>query len=292
LVGLAASIVIAVVTFRPSADETLIAEVQPNPEVVEADPLVTPDIVPEGPEAVQPEMIAAVEPAPGPVSPSPIEKDPIVDPAPVTPPIEAIATSPDPAMDSVKPPPAVNMIGNPVMVVEVRLTKAGHQSGAVRQAMKLAELDPTSEQKITRKIVAVAKQAMKPLPDGEKVSVLYLQASATKLDQFYLELNDDLLGIASIRLAIAMDAAIQGAVKGIRADARMVQLNEASLKLFGDSDVVDEFAQQLSQLQFAPNNRDAVNMPVPFRLNDQKAVNKDMGPDVPGQFLVLVRWKP
>jgi hypothetical protein len=285
LVGLAASIVIAVVTFRPSADETsLIAAVQPNPEVVEADPLVTPDIVPDAPEAIEPEMIASADPTPGSVSPSPIEKDPIVDPAPITPPIEAIAKSTDPAMDTVETPtvPKIEIpatgVGGHVLVVDVRRTVTGREGRAVQKAMDAARIDPASKMQITDQIAGYVTEKVEAAVEEGKASVLYLRVPGKKFDLFYQTLWADEKGIESCRMTLSLNAPFVKVVDAIRPDPTTIRHDNAAFELSSGNGVLDQLVRELGQLEYPP-------------IRDRKgsAPGLSTGRDIQADVLVLVR---
>ena len=283
LVGLAASIAIAVVALRPEVTQdpglALLPETQ---STAQENPLSVPDPLTESAtklvdsDAKRPvaptEDESEVEPDSTQSTMKQLESPPQ--------PTEAIARSETRPMKEFVEPPATTKMEVPntssgaILVLDVRRTASGRQSGAVADAMEHASLGPASEKEITEEIVGLVKETQQSA--DEEVSVLYLQAPARSLDRFYLRLMADREGIESVGMTIALDAPVMKMVRALRSDPTAVRHN-ASLQLISENGVVGQFASQLGQLQYIPLNQAALNT-IPSK-----------GPDVPAQILVLVR---
>jgi hypothetical protein len=288
MVAIAASIMIAVIVLRPPADdEMLIAEANPN--LVETDPTVAPENVVVAPDVVI-EGDVVIE-APGPVVPEemiassssqPTVETPREVSPPETPSLESIAGSPEALQELLEQAAALEGRENFVFVLDVRLTKEGRESDAVRKAMEFASIARPSKKDVTDELAAFAKEAVEPGADSEEATVLYLQSTAQKLDQFYLTLQDNFAGVASLRLALPVDKSIQVAVEAVAVEARLVRHNEATLALFSETDVIDRFAQRLDQLPYFAMKRAGEN-----KLPQLVPLKNDV--DIPAQMLVLIR---
>jgi hypothetical protein len=256
----------------------VVAETQSDPQEI---PLTDPGPVTEAPKladsnVTEPVILTIDGPTREPESTSstlePLESPPQ--------PKDAIVQSPmPPRTDSVEAPTTPEIVvprgvKGAVLVLNVRRTDAGRRSGAVAEAMRLAEISPASEKQITDEIAGFVNE--EPQPTGEEASVLYLQAPAKNLDRFYLHLLDDQEGIESVGMTLAFDAPIMQVISSLRSDPTLVR-HDASLALMSENGVVDEFASRLGQLPYQPLKREMVG------------ASPSKGPDIPAQILVLVR---
>lgn len=298
LVGLAASIVVAVIALRPEPNQTAQTQLDPlsmagldSTTAPDRDPIVNPvenpivvpaaDLIASGPLA-NPNLE-------NPGSTDPGTPDPVIQPASTDSqmkqlekppaPVEAIAKSQNPvgppAVDEIKIP---DMNIGPIVILNVRRTKAGRNADPIGDALRYAKIEPASEQKITKEIAGFVKSTSGDA--AEEASILYLQVPAKKFDEFYLRLVDDEVGIESIGLKLALEAPITKMVDAIRPDPTTVRHDEEVLQLFSDGGVVDEFSSQLGELDFLPVDRVK---------NKEGAIPASNGPDISAQVLVLVR---
>lgn len=277
LVGLAASVAIAVVALRPSGDqmaENGSAPVLPtvadlgdgNPPTV---PPAESKLVETQPEPFNKLVDSSPAPIPDPSTPVPVETKVAVaeveSPSPNLP-----NESPNNSMVvSATPEPALQL--GAVMVLNVQLTPAGRDSGAVGKAMELASLKPATEKKVAENVANFAKNN---LETSTEATVLFLRATTKNLDDFYLHLLSDQEGIQSVGLTISVDAPIL-AVASSLIDPTQVQHGTATLELLRNG-VVDELTQELEQLPYTPLNSEFKNIPT-------------NGADEVSQILVLVR---
>lgn len=314
LVGLAASIVFAVIALRPAPGP--IAQTQPQPEpqpgaLVDASPVeradsqtqlepraqiddaslvddaslanvdnTAPTVAENAPEATTIED--ATEPAPEMIA---------SDPTPTS------ATSPDRTETPVPPegktdrmqtPTApIESIANanlpevpdlaklrPIMILDVRLTEAGRDSDSIGQALKAAGIPPASEKKISDKLAGFVKSTQ---PKAEKdASILYLQTSGKKIDRFYFAILQDLNGVETVGWRLAFEAPVMQIVDAIKPDPTLVRHDDSALQLFSDGGMVDEFTQKLREFDYPLQDRNKVEPPI------------TKGPDIKSQILVLV----
>lgn len=294
MVGLAASIVIAVIAFRPDSGTTA----QNRPELNSlagqentplADPIASPVETPFEDPIVDPapEMIVSNPAENGlqPESADPVTPDPVVATDPrmeslePAAPVESIAEAPKSLGSPVESKVDIAELGiGPILIIDVRLTEAGRNSDPIGDALAYAKIEPASEKKITDEIAGFAQSTS--AESVEDASILYLQVPGKKADLFYLRLMADQVGVASVGLRFAMDAPITKMVNAIKPDPTMVRHDDAALQLFTDGGVVDEFTSHLSGLD--------------FRLQDRTKPVDEMpkvstGPDISAQILVLVR---
>jgi anti-sigma factor RsiW len=284
LVGLAASIVFAVIALRPETQDpqSNLISVADLSTTTPVDPTIVPepeptDLIPE-----KAPVIASTEVKP--------EPKPTVTPAELPkaePKTTAIAKADTPVEaspnDSVQTPgtmieiPASSKLAA-VLVVNVKLTSAGHDSGAMGKAMQLAGLRPANQKAVTDEIASAVGDSEN---SKDNATVLFLQAPAKKLDQLYLHLLADTAGVKSVGLTISMDAPIVSVADALRPDPRLVQHSDSAIELLGGNGTVSQLAHELGVLNFAPANTDLLQAMV-------GGGNDDNGPDVPAQVLVLV----
>jgi anti-sigma factor RsiW len=286
LVGLAASIAIAVVMLRPDSSDGDVplasVDVESPGDVVTAD-LVAEERVP----AI--DSIVTIDPPEIPASNITASNRPesetaeIVDQPPaVSPAAVAKAAVPDMQIANSDAPnranfaePARLQLGA-ILVLDVRLTAAGQMKNAIQSSMQKAGLDRTDEKELPQELAGQFGAADYDAPTGQ-VTVMYLQASAKTLDRFYLSLLGDQVGVESVGMSLAMDAPILKVVQSLATDPTTVRHDKTALELSSSAGVVGQLAGELSQLSFAPLNRQNAGALSPS------------GPDEPAQILLLVR---
>lgn len=157
-----------------------------------------------------------------------------------------------------------------ILVLDVRMTAAGHMENAVLASMHRAGLKEANQKELPKEL---AEQFTGTNGDADNATVIYLQASAKTLDRLYLSLLGDQVGIESVGMSLAMNAPILKIVQSLATDPTTVQHDKTALELSG----VAGFAGELSRLDFAPMNSQTAGAMSPS------------GPDVPAQILLLVR---
>ncbi|MFK8112624.1 MAG: anti-sigma factor [Rubripirellula sp.] len=283
LVGLAASIVIAVLTLRPEpsefaqnaeklATESLaISEVpgtEPFEDVIDPVPAVVSEASPE----LASEQVATVDPGIEKVEPKQTEPDPMMESPKAS--VESIADATKIEISS------ANTVPSGILILNVQLTEAGRDSGAIGNAMELAMLEPATEKKLTGQMATFVDKTF-DRSEQDDTTVLYLQAPAKKLDQFYIRLLLDQEGVQSVGLTISFDAPIVATAEAVRPDPTLVRHDNTALELLRNEQV-DRLAHELGGMQYAPLSRDALPPIAP--LNPQTP-----GEDVSAQILILVR---
>ncbi len=159
-----------------------------------------------------------------------------------------------------------------IMVLEVRQTESGRVVGAVRRAMKNAGIGSSDERSLTAEIAESASQTV-ALGDDEFVSMLYLQASAKSIDQFYVNLFDDQSGVASVSLAIASNTPVLGLVDAVEVvDATSISHGGGlATRLTGEIDPIND-------LNFSQVSRESM-----------RGMTQSSGPDFAAQLIIVIR---
>jgi anti-sigma factor RsiW len=279
LIGLAASIVMAVVAFRPSNDDLVADSSISGNTIAQVD-----QVIPDG--TIEAPLEPVVDPTAVAVTPAVDVPETAVVPDANPQPMEIVSTDTRATGPGVTPTqePEVKVASSDVpamvaiMVLDVRLTDAGRESGAVRNAMELASLQPSSKLAITKEIAEFASKSYDAATAGNEATVLFLQAPATKLDSFYLQLMSDQVGVKSVGLTISSDAPILAVANSIAVEVEptAVRHSDRTLELLR-GEVTSKLAHEMSQLTFIPMNRDVA-----------AGINQN-GPDVLSQIMVLVR---
>lgn len=159
-----------------------------------------------------------------------------------------------------------------IMVLEIKQTESGRVVGAVRRAMKAAGIRRDDEKSLTAEIAKAASQTV-GLDGDEMVSMVYLQASAKSIDQFYVNLFDDREGVKSVSLAIATNAPVLELVNAVDiVDATTVASDTGSATMLPGSD------GPLNDLTFSEVSRESM-----------QGMTLSSGPDFAAQLLVVIR---
>lgn len=268
MVGLAASIAIAVVLMRPNEDGVVRV---PDPQIVEVKPEMPVRVTPQGTE-LQPAINTSIASSQTgktlvePLSPSPmVEKPPGGGSQTPQPGVTSVATNPDlgtqldsPSADigTVEPEPPVAALGA-IVVFNVELTDEGRERDAFNAAMKRAGLKLIGTKKISEEVVGSIEKSSLKNEDG--ASVVYMQAPAKDLDRLYLGLIADEVGVKSIGMSLAMNAPVMRAVNAVRQDPTKVRHESSSLQLLSDDDSLAQLTETLQKLEFmGMGNRQAV----------------------------------
>ena len=305
LVGLAASIVIAVFVLRPQTetDPVMIAKSETTPADPQDIPLTRDALVPDetpasprvepGPmlaENGQPSLdtVASSEATPS-VGRSDVDDarsvdaDPSLDPGTGSATQDSVAAVDAPPMTTEREA-AVTTVPDPmaklgaILVVDVRRTEAGRANDAVAKAMSAAEIAPASRKEVTEQIAGFVADNVDDDDSAEGASVLYLQLPGKQFDLFYQQLWADEEGIESVRMTIAMGAPVMQLVDSVRPDPTTVVHEAAAYELFSQSGAVDQLISELDELPFPAATRSGVATSL-----------LGSGPDVQAQVLVLVR---
>lgn len=184
------------------------------------------------------------------------------------------------AMVATPPPPP--RITGAVLVYNVRLTSNGRASDAVRTAMRVAGLDRLSEKAIDESVLATARQAGEAWGE-ESFQVLYLRASAKKLDRLLKHLASDVDGVQSVGMTLATDAPLLQIV------ANLDQVDPTKIRNVPVSYELDARDRKwMSSLAGALNDRSF--MPIQGRQPGSDPSDQDSpGEDILSDVLVLIR---
>ncbi|QDT03229.1 hypothetical protein K227x_16110 [Rubripirellula lacrimiformis] len=163
-----------------------------------------------------------------------------------------------------------------VLVLDVHQTESGRASGAIQRAMRTANISNDNRQQVSLPIANSATETV-GIDSEEKVALMYLQAPAKALDEFYLTLLDDSEGIASVGMTIAMDAPLLDLVNATSIDPTSVQHGGMQM-IATDSEQAQALSSRLSRMKF-----------VPLKQSMSAAAAIPSGPQVNAQVLVLVR---
>ena len=269
MVGLAASIAIAVFLIRPDEERDAgnsnprIAQLKPDPSVVA---IAEPSEQQPNPDSAM-ASIQSGNPDTGPMVKSPSIENPLEDVAqsssvdgtavaaipntnakPNELPTEPVGTEPD--------QPAVTL--GAILVVNVELTDAGREQDVVNAAMERAGLKASSQKKISEEVVGVLGNSS--LKDPEGAAVVYLQAPAKDLDRLCLGLIADRVGVKSVGMSLAMNAPVMRAINAVRQDPTAVRHEGSSLQLLSDDDSIAQLTETLLNLEFM-GMRNGVTVP-------------------------------
>jgi hypothetical protein len=167
------------------------------------------------------------------------------------------------------------MLGGAILVLEVVRTEAGRESNAVARAMKTADIIGASRMEVTDKITDFF--AANVDDQAKQASVLYLQLPAKQFDLFYQQLWADEQGVESVRMALAMNAPVVTQVVNV-VQPEAIRHEQAVYELFSRNGVIDQLATALSQVDYPDFDR------------SQAPVNLiGSGADIQARVLVLVR---
>ncbi|TWT50377.1 hypothetical protein Pla22_31190 [Rubripirellula amarantea] len=164
-----------------------------------------------------------------------------------------------------------------VLVLDVRQTEEGRRAKAVSRALREAAISSLDNQPITQAIAGTATQAVGVGVD-EAVSLMYLEAPAKSLDQFYMNLLSDQAGIDSVSMTLATNAPILQTIEGAELDPTAIHHSGSAVELVSQDGSVENLVEQLDQLDFAQLNREMATM-----------MNVSNGPDITAKILVVIR---
>ena len=164
-----------------------------------------------------------------------------------------------------------------ILVLEVRLTDSGQMSDAIATCMNAAGLQSADEKQLPNELVDQLVPADEAIVSDQAIKVMYLQAPAKRLDLFYLNLMKDQVGVESIGMSLATNLPILQIVQSVAPDPTTIRHTSTAYELTAQQSAVGDFAGELSRLNFAPLNREVT------------AAMSQNDPDEPAQILLLVR---
>jgi len=269
MVGLAASIAIAVISLRSQEDRE---NGGPDPSIVQ--------VKPEIPVRVPPQD-AVLQPAPENSIASNQRTNPPVDPVSSSPTVpilteDLVQTPSSSDVDSVVAMPDSDSKGNDssagvvalepqqpaaalraIVVLNVELTDKGREREAFKAAMNRAGLKLSIAKKISDEVVGIDEETSPS--EMDEASVVYLQASAKALDRLCLGLIADREGVKSVGMGITMDAPVVRTINAVRQDPTRVQHDSSSLELLSDDDSLAQLTQTLREIEYiGMGNRQAI----------------------------------
>ncbi len=170
-----------------------------------------------------------------------------------------------------------------MVVYEVRLSPQGRRDNVLDEAMRQVGLDDARRMPINRDVIAAAKQA-DTFDEETKFQVLFIEASAKKLDRLFLDLQRDRRSVEAVGMSLVTDAPLMRMANDLqRIDATHIK-HEGPLdneqETYG-SDELATFRELLSDQNFLPITS---NGPVP-----QPESLSTSGNDFTTPVLILVR---
>ena len=285
--GLAASVLfigLAVKEFSGSAptqpeDPLLVTLPQPNvdqpesinpegPMVPMTDPMVVPtgdaiaaNVAPREDTAAKPaaDLLDGPRPQPSPMM-QPESTEPMLadaNSATRTPSVEdAPATS---GADTPETAPLVALRPlNMLMVVEIKQSEAGRQTGAFDQALAEIQIAASDERQVDEALArAVAPQADADASADQSPRALLLESPATKLDRLVMRLVSDRDGIEAVgfsAISVQLDAPLLRSIESVRTvDPTKIRHQGQIVPIVSDADeVFDAWVQQLADRPFIP----------------------------------------
>ncbi|WP_231615303.1 anti-sigma factor family protein [Novipirellula artificiosorum] len=285
IVAVAASVTIAFVALRPDPQTAPVALADPRARDLADSDLASVDGVPSNSPTVDaiapsqdrrvdvPEMenpVADDTPAPmiAVTDPSPSRSDTslnadaanlLADSIPVN-----VADSKQPAtadsrlvLPGRQPEPVMSVAA--ILILDVRQTMEGRDSRAVEKALEEGGISLASRKEIDEDVVRFAqKSAGTSASDASSATVLYLEAPAKKLDQFFLNLVADRQGIESVGLGMANDTPLMAMVESFQSvDPTQVRDAATSWRLDLGNAGIDGLVGHLSDRPFARTPKDA-----------------------------------
>ncbi len=173
-----------------------------------------------------------------------------------------------------------------VMVYDVRLSPKGRAMGALSSAMQRIGLDETSRRPINRDVIDAARQA-NSFDEQESFQIVFVQASAKKIDRLFLSLLKDQESVRSVGLSLVTDTPIlEMANQLVHADATQVKHDQPlSLELGSEDDrELAALRELLSDQAFLPMDADSM-----AESADVGSTLSSSGNDVITRALILVR---
>ena len=306
LVGLAASIALAVIMVRPQDDSgSRIALAPGGSDVVsplpEDPPSVMPEVAPRidlaqqspgadgQPESVivedVPPEVADVRPQVAPSVESIADVEPpaveVMEPKSVQPEsVEPIRESPAPMVAGTDLDERAIGTGSLICVLDVRRTPQGRQNRAVESALRTASIASANRKELAPDVVSsIDPDAVEPVGDEDEVSVIYLHVDGKKFDHLHRVLWQDQQGVESVRIHFSMDKRFTQVADSLRVDPTAVRLEDEVYELYSEQGAVDQLVDQLNRIDFG-------NKPERGEGSARPVVS---GADVPAQAIIVIR---
>lgn len=173
-----------------------------------------------------------------------------------------------------------------MIVYDVRLSPQGRQTNVMSEAMRQVGLDDVPRMPVNREVIAAAKRA-DTFDEDAKFQVIYVQASAKRVDRLFLNLLREPKLVEAVRLSLVTDAPIlKKANRLARVDATKVRHEDQfSFELENNaSNELAAFRELLGEQSFEPlppvASRAAISQPDSL---------SSTGSDVISHVLILVR---
>lgn len=181
--------------------------------------------------------------------------------------------------------------GNPLfrgamMVYEIRLSPQGRRANVLSDAMRQVDLQDAHRLSINRDVIAAAEQA-DTFDEEAPFQLIFLQASAKKVDRLFLNLRQKPRSVEAVGLSLVTDAPLlQMAGNLARVDATKVQHDEPLSFEMEDNDNAElaAFRELLGEQSFLPLQ------PIPSNEDHRQPESfSSTGDDVVTRVLILVR---
>lgn len=170
-----------------------------------------------------------------------------------------------------------------ILVLQVRRTDQGRASRAIRAAMRAASIEAASQKQISDQVASMVAESVDAAEDTGG-SIVYLQAPAKQIDQFFLHLVGDRAGIESVAMSLVTDAPVLDMVQSLHAvDPTEVRHETAWQLQATDQRAIGALSQRLADREFIPLDETTAAMGI------TSAAPGSQGADVMSQVLVLIR---
>lgn len=173
-----------------------------------------------------------------------------------------------------------------MIVYDVRLSPQGRQTNVLSEAMRQVGLQDAPRLPVNREVMAAAKQA-ETFDEDAKFQVIYLQASAKRVDRLFVNLLREPRLVEGVRLSLITDAPIlEKANQLTRVDATKVR-HEGQFSFELENNANNELAvlrELLGEQIFDALPSVAARGPIP-----QPESLSNTGDDVISHVLILVR---
>ncbi|MBB3204724.1 hypothetical protein FHS27_000491 [Rhodopirellula rubra] len=181
---------------------------------------------------------------------------------------------------------ASSSLAGAMMVYDVRLSQKGRVTGVFSQAMQRNGLDESSREPLNRDVIAAAKSA-EVFDQDESFQIIFLQASAKKVDRLFLDLLKDSESVESVGLSLVTDTPILRMTDQLtHVDSTEVKHQQPiSLELGNGADdkELETLRDLLGEQNFMPLNAMAGNV------DAASESLSSSGSDVISRVLILVR---
>lgn len=186
---------------------------------------------------------------------------------------------------------------NMLMVVEIKQSEAGRQTGAFDQALAEIQIAESEERRVDEALArAVAPQADADASADQSPRALLLESPAKKLDRLVMRLVSDRDGIEAVgfsAISVQLDAPLLRSIESVRTvDPTKIRHQGQIVPIVSDADeVFDAWVQQLADRPFIPVRGEQEAQLISSQQGGESGGDPsgESGPDPMANILFLVR---